>query len=126
VEGTHEGLDAAREREARLGRPPALTPEQVRQARDLLAHPGNVDPPVGDDRIAQRGRVAVTGQDPHAVRRAHRPGVDRAGQPQQITPVPGDPGRVDPPADQRGQRPVVGGRVGPPKPLVGEVGQAGA
>jgi DNA invertase Pin-like site-specific DNA recombinase len=33
VEGTHEGLDAARTRGVRLGRPPARTPEQVRQAR---------------------------------------------------------------------------------------------
>jgi DNA invertase Pin-like site-specific DNA recombinase len=41
VEGTHEGLDAARARGQRLGRPPALTPEQVRQARDLLTRPGN-------------------------------------------------------------------------------------
>jgi DNA invertase Pin-like site-specific DNA recombinase len=42
VQGTHEGLDAARRaRGVRLGRPPALTPEQVRQARDLLARPGN-------------------------------------------------------------------------------------
>ncbi len=41
VEGTHEGLDAARARGQRLGRPPALTPEQVRYARDLLARPDN-------------------------------------------------------------------------------------
>jgi DNA invertase Pin-like site-specific DNA recombinase len=41
VEGTHEGLEAARARGVRLGRPPALTAEQVRQARDLLARPGN-------------------------------------------------------------------------------------
>jgi len=41
VEGTHEGLDAARARGVRLGRPPALTPEQVRHARDLLTRPGN-------------------------------------------------------------------------------------
>jgi DNA invertase Pin-like site-specific DNA recombinase len=41
VEGTREGLDAARARGVRLGRPPALTPEQVRQARDLLSRPGN-------------------------------------------------------------------------------------
>jgi DNA invertase Pin-like site-specific DNA recombinase len=41
VEGTHEGLDAARARGQRLGRPPALTSEQVGQARDLLSRPGN-------------------------------------------------------------------------------------
>ncbi|MBR7836397.1 recombinase family protein [Actinospica durhamensis] len=41
VEGTREGLEAARARGQRLGRPPALTPEQVKYARDLLSHPGN-------------------------------------------------------------------------------------
>jgi len=40
VEGTHEGLYAARARGVRIvGRPPALTPEQIRQARTLLATP---------------------------------------------------------------------------------------
>jgi DNA invertase Pin-like site-specific DNA recombinase len=39
VEGTREGLDAARARGARLGRPPALTGEQVAHARDLLTNP---------------------------------------------------------------------------------------
>ncbi|WP_435831799.1 recombinase family protein [Nonomuraea fuscirosea] len=41
VEGTREGLEAARARGQRLGRPPAMTPEQIRHARDLLTHPGN-------------------------------------------------------------------------------------
>ncbi|WP_305080309.1 helix-turn-helix domain-containing protein [Pseudonocardia sp. ICBG1034] len=41
VEGTREGLAAARARGVRLGRPPAMTPEQVRHARDLLTHPNN-------------------------------------------------------------------------------------
>jgi DNA invertase Pin-like site-specific DNA recombinase len=31
VEGTHEGLDAARGRGVHLGRPPAMTAEQIRQ-----------------------------------------------------------------------------------------------
>ncbi|MBW8482614.1 recombinase family protein [Actinomadura parmotrematis] len=39
IEGTHEGLAAARARGQRLGRPPAMTPEQVRHARALLAQP---------------------------------------------------------------------------------------
>jgi DNA invertase Pin-like site-specific DNA recombinase len=39
VEGTHEGLAAARARGVKLGRPPAMTPEQVRSARTLLAQP---------------------------------------------------------------------------------------
>jgi len=41
AEGTREGLDAARARGQRLGRPPAMTAEQIRQARDLLTLPGN-------------------------------------------------------------------------------------
>ncbi|MEO6083110.1 MAG: recombinase family protein [Umezawaea sp.] len=39
VQGTHEGLAAARARGVRLGRPPAMTPEQIRHARALLAQP---------------------------------------------------------------------------------------
>ena len=41
VEGTRGGLDAARARGARLGRPPAMTAEQIRHARDLLTRPDN-------------------------------------------------------------------------------------
>ena len=41
VEGTREGLDAARARGQRLGRPPAMTAEQIRHARDLLTRPDN-------------------------------------------------------------------------------------
>ena len=41
VEGTRDGLAAARARGQRLGRPPALTPEQVHQARAMLARPEN-------------------------------------------------------------------------------------
>ncbi|MCA2230239.1 recombinase family protein [Nonomuraea aurantiaca] len=39
VEGTHEGLAAARARGQLLGRPPAMTAEQIRHARDLLTRP---------------------------------------------------------------------------------------
>jgi DNA invertase Pin-like site-specific DNA recombinase len=39
VEGTLEGLDAARARGQRLGRPLAMTPEQVGHARALLTQP---------------------------------------------------------------------------------------
>ncbi|MGW3471038.1 recombinase family protein [Saccharopolyspora sp. NPDC000995] len=38
---TREGLAAANANGARLGRPPAMTPEQVRHARALLAEPDN-------------------------------------------------------------------------------------
>lgn len=39
VDSTNEGLAAARARGQRLGRPPALTPEQVSHARFLLTNP---------------------------------------------------------------------------------------
>ncbi|GAA4974083.1 recombinase family protein [Yinghuangia aomiensis] len=41
VQGTNEGLAAARARGARLGRPPAMTEEQIRHARLLLTEPEN-------------------------------------------------------------------------------------
>ncbi|MGI3199791.1 recombinase family protein [Streptomyces sp. GLT-R25] len=41
VQGTHEGLAAARARGERIGRPPAMTEEQIRHARALLAQPDN-------------------------------------------------------------------------------------
>jgi DNA invertase Pin-like site-specific DNA recombinase len=41
VQDTNEGLDAARARGARLGRPPAMTEEQVCHARDLLTRVEN-------------------------------------------------------------------------------------
>ncbi|MER6492742.1 recombinase family protein [Streptomyces griseorubiginosus] len=39
VQGTHEGLAAARARGERLGRPPAMTEEQIRHARAMLTDP---------------------------------------------------------------------------------------
>jgi DNA invertase Pin-like site-specific DNA recombinase len=39
IEGTHEGLAAARARGTRLGRPPAMTPETIAHARALLTRP---------------------------------------------------------------------------------------
>jgi DNA invertase Pin-like site-specific DNA recombinase len=39
VEGTNEGLAAARARGTRLGRPPAMTEEKIRQARAMLTRP---------------------------------------------------------------------------------------
>ncbi|MGR3939085.1 recombinase family protein [Streptomyces sp. BRA346] len=41
VLGTHEGLEAARARGERIGRPPAMTEEQIRHARALLTDPEN-------------------------------------------------------------------------------------
>ncbi|MFI6359882.1 hypothetical protein ACIBJF_46660 [Streptomyces sp. NPDC050743] len=39
VQGTREGRAAARARGERIGRPPAMTAEQIRRARALLAQP---------------------------------------------------------------------------------------
>lgn len=39
VQGTNEGLAAARARGQRLGRPPAMNAEQIRQARAMLTRP---------------------------------------------------------------------------------------
>jgi DNA invertase Pin-like site-specific DNA recombinase len=36
VEGTHEGLDAARARGQKLGRPPVMTPDKIRMASQLV------------------------------------------------------------------------------------------
>ncbi|GAA3117414.1 DNA invertase Pin-like site-specific DNA recombinase [Kribbella aluminosa] len=41
VQGTREGLDAARARGTRLGRPPAMNEEQIQHAKDLLGDPDN-------------------------------------------------------------------------------------
>jgi DNA invertase Pin-like site-specific DNA recombinase len=41
VQGTHEGLAAARARGERIGRPPAMTAEQIRHARALLVQQEN-------------------------------------------------------------------------------------
>lgn len=39
IQGTHEGLAAARARGERIGRPPAMNAEQIRHARAMLADP---------------------------------------------------------------------------------------
>lgn len=39
IDGTNEGLAAARARGQRLGRPPAMTPETIEHARHLLTNP---------------------------------------------------------------------------------------
>ncbi|MFC9534980.1 recombinase family protein [Streptomyces sp. NPDC056975] len=41
VQGTHEGLAAARARGERIGRPAAMTEKQIRYARGLLTDPEN-------------------------------------------------------------------------------------
>ncbi|WP_229324381.1 helix-turn-helix domain-containing protein [Streptomyces sp. UNOC14_S4] len=46
VQGTNEGLDVARAHGARLGRPPAVTGEQIRHACDPLTRPENTVPSI--------------------------------------------------------------------------------
>ena len=41
VQGTHEGIAAARSHGVRVGRPPAMTAEQIHHAQALLTQPGN-------------------------------------------------------------------------------------
>lgn len=57
MQGTHEGLDAARARGQRLGRPPAMTPEQVKHARDLLTVPENTVSSIA--RLLQVSRATI-------------------------------------------------------------------
>jgi DNA invertase Pin-like site-specific DNA recombinase len=91
VEGTHEGLAAAKARGVRLGRPPAMTPEQIRSARDLLTRPENTVSSIarllGVSRStiykyvpeATTGAAAIAQPQPQAVNRL-------AGQPSSATP----------------------------------------
>ena len=74
IEGTREGLDAARGRGARLGRPPAMTAEQISHARDLLTRPDNTVSSIarllGVNRTASRSPSPASrrgGQDMSAV-----------------------------------------------------------
>lgn len=70
VEGTYEGLAAARARGVRLGRPPALNAEQIRHARQLLAEP--------DNSVASIARLlGVSRSTPYK----HLPELAAAGQP---------------------------------------------
>ncbi|MFB7532972.1 helix-turn-helix domain-containing protein [Streptomyces sp. NPDC056178] len=41
MQGTHECLAVARARREQIGRPPAMTEEQIRRARGLLTDPEN-------------------------------------------------------------------------------------
>ena len=94
VEGTREGLDAARARGQRLGRPPAMTGEQVRQARDLLSLPGNSISSIA--RLLEVSRSTIYKHLPELAD-GHRPAAEqippllRPGLPAR----PGDPGAAD-------------------------------
>ncbi|MFE7566191.1 recombinase family protein [Streptomyces sp. NPDC057539] len=72
VQGTHEGLAAARARGERLGRPPAMSEEQIRHARSMLA-----DPEASITSIAKLlgvSRTTIYKYVPE-LRAGHRPGV---------------------------------------------------
>jgi DNA invertase Pin-like site-specific DNA recombinase len=91
VEGTHEGLAAAKARGVRLGRPPAMTPEQVRSARDLLARPENTVSSIA--RLLGVSRSTIYKYVPEAAANAAaigsepQPTVDQlAGQPRSAPP----------------------------------------
>ncbi|MET9073816.1 recombinase family protein [Streptomyces sp. NPDC004232] len=77
VQGTHEGLAAARARGERLGRPPAMTEEQIRHARAMLT-----DPEASISSIAKLlgvSRTTIYKYVPE-LRAGHRPSID--GKPQ--------------------------------------------
>ena len=72
VQGTHEGIAAARARGERLGRPPAMTEDQIRHARAMLA-----DPEASISSIAKLlgvSRMTIYKYVPE-LRAGHRPGV---------------------------------------------------
>lgn len=54
VQGTHEGLAAARARGERIRRPPAMTAEQIRHARALLVQPENTITSIAKLLVASR------------------------------------------------------------------------
>jgi DNA invertase Pin-like site-specific DNA recombinase len=55
VDGTNEGLAAARARGQRLGRPPAMTPEQIEHTRAMLTRPDATVPSIARV-LASHGR----------------------------------------------------------------------
>jgi DNA invertase Pin-like site-specific DNA recombinase len=78
VEGTCEGLDAARARGARLGRPPAMTAEQIRHARDLLTRPDNTVSSIA--RLLGVSRATIYKYVPEVTGRQSAAPVSRAGR----------------------------------------------
>jgi len=89
VEGTRDGLAAARARGQRLGRPPALTPEQVEQARYLLTRRENTI--ASTARLLRVSRATIYAHVPRSWRRAgprsspRRPGQYHGGSCRALT-----------------------------------------
>jgi DNA invertase Pin-like site-specific DNA recombinase len=77
VQGTHEGIAAARARGQRLGRPPAMTEEQIIHARSMLANPeasiSSIAKLLGVSRTTMYKYVPE-------LRAGHRPGVNMQGR----------------------------------------------
>jgi hypothetical protein len=61
VQGTHKGFTKARTHGQRIGRPPAMTDEQVPYARTLFAHPDNAVTPIREA-ARRRGSYARSGR----------------------------------------------------------------
>ncbi|MFC4048399.1 recombinase family protein [Actinomadura syzygii] len=97
VQGTKEGLAAARARGQRLGRPPALTPEQIRQARALLTRPdesvSSIARLLGVSRSTLYNHIPeLGGGRPHAVAAAGEPAGEVSGDLSAAVEGPADPG----------------------------------
>ncbi|WP_324196485.1 recombinase family protein [Nocardia farcinica] len=73
IDGTNEGLAAARARGQRLGRPPAMTAEQIRQARAILTRPEETVSSVA--RLLGVSRSTIYKHLPE-LGQAHRPSLD--------------------------------------------------
>lgn len=84
VEGTHEGLAAARARGTRLGRPPAMTPEKIRHARTLLAKP--------EETVSSIARLLGVSR---ATLYKYLPEIAAAGLPSDSRPGPPDVAKYD-------------------------------
>jgi DNA-binding CsgD family transcriptional regulator len=114
--GTSEGLAAARGRGMRLGRPPALTPEQLREVRELLLRPENTVSGVARQMGVSRSTVYKYLPDVMHTGASGQPAVEldgyangRPGQPAaaaHLAPYQARPGRrvlvIDDLADLRG------------------------
>jgi Resolvase, N terminal domain/Helix-turn-helix domain of resolvase len=88
VEGILEGLDAARARGQRLGRPPVMNEEQVSYARALLAQPNATVPSIA--RLLQVSRSTLYKYVPRAQPRCG-PAPGRSSEDGVVTPEPGSP-----------------------------------
>jgi len=84
---------------------------------------GLCDPPVVRDGVAERGRASIAGEHADDVVRADGAGVDGTDDPQDVLPVPFDPGEIDPAAGGVLESAVVGGAVDTPHLLVRQVSE---